>query len=72
MVFIFVGLIRYSVHCHSENKFLNCSGGSKGGLGTPPGGPNSFIFMQFSAKTLADPLWELAQPLRKILDPPLN
>ena len=31
-----------------------CSGGSKGGTrdARPPGGPNSFIFMQFSAKTI--------------------
>ena len=39
-----------------------------GGVGTrdahPPQGPNSFIFMQFSAKNL--------RPLRKILDPPLK
>ena len=35
-----------------------------------PWGPNYFIFMQFSAKNrLAPPLWELAPPLRKILDP---
>ena len=34
-----------------------------------PGGPNSFIFMQFLAKKrLAHPLWELAPTLRKILD----
>ena len=49
-------------------------GGSKGapGMGVP-GGPNSFIFMQFSAKNrLAHPLWELVSPpLRKILNPPL-
>ena len=42
----------------------------------PPWDPNSFIFMQFSAKKLqnnrlAHPLWELVPPLRKILDPPL-
>ena len=46
------------------------------GTCTPPGGPNSFIFMQFSAKKLqnnrlAHPFWELAHPLGKILDPPL-
>ena len=41
-------------------------GGSKGVPGTPPPrGPNSFIFLQFSAKNLqnnrlAHPLWELA------------
>ena len=34
-----------------------------------PRGRNSFIFMQFSAKNI--PLWGLAPPLRKILDPPL-
>ena len=37
-------------------------------------GPNSFIFMPFSAKILQInrlALWELA-PLRKILDPPLQ
>ena len=34
---------------------------------TPPRGPNSFIFMQFSGKNkLAHPLWELApSPLGK-------
>ena len=38
----------------------------------PPQGPNSFIFMQFSAKNCKIiPTWELAYPLRKILDPPL-
>ena len=45
----------------------NIIGGSKG--------PNSFIFMQFSAKNLqnnrlAHPLWELAPPHGN-LDPPL-
>ena len=43
--------------------------GSKG----VPRGPTSFIFMQFSAKMQnnrwAQPLWELARPLGKILDP---
>ena len=29
---------------------IHCSGGSKGVPGTPPAGPNSFIFMQLSAK----------------------
>ena len=43
----------------------------------PPGGPNSFIFMQFSAKYLQNnrllttPTWSWCL-LRKILDPPLN
>ena len=35
----------------------------RGAPGTPPGGPNSIIFMQFGRKNrLAHPLWELAPP----------
>ena len=42
----------------------------------PRGGPNSFIFTQFSAKdlqnnSLAHPLCELVPPLRKILPVPI-
>ena len=42
----------------------------EGGSRDAPPGPNSFIFMQFSAKNLqnnrlAHPLWELAQPSGK-------
>ena len=47
-------------------------GGSKGAPGTrdPHRGPNSFIFMQFSAKICKIiPTWR--PYLRKILDPPL-
>ena len=51
-------------------------GGSKGGRqgrAPPPGGPNSFIFMQFSAKIINKHThfgsWR--PPLGKILDPPL-
>ena len=38
------------------------------------GGPNSFIFMQFSTekKKLSHPLWKLRHPSGKILDPPLH
>ena len=40
--------------------------------GTPPGGPNAFIFMQFSAKSWKNnPTLRVGAPLRKILDPPL-
>ena len=50
-------------------------GGSKMGRQgrTSPGGPNSFIFMQFSGTKLKNnsTFWELAHPLGKILDPPL-
>ena len=44
----------------------------RGVPGTPPG-PNSFIFMQFSAKKICKiiPICELAHPLGNILDPPL-
>ena len=54
----------------SSGHFL-CSvsiGGSKGGdaRDARPQGPNSFIFMQFSAKNLQNnPIWELAQPPRE-------
>ena len=51
-------------------------GGSKGGRqgrAPPPGGPNSFIFMRFSAKIINKHThfgsWR--PPLGKILDPPL-
>ena len=56
----------------TKNKKV-CIGGSKGGVRDEPSqGPNSFIFMQFSAKNCKIiPTWELAYPLRKILDPPL-
>ena len=38
----------------------------------PPGGPNSFIFMHFSAKNLQNnPNLGVGAPLGKILDPPL-
>ena len=41
-------------------------GGSKEG----GGGPNSFIFKQFSAKSLKNnPILGVGAPLRKILDP---
>ena len=53
-------------------------GGSKGGGRqgrAPPGGPNSFIFMQFSAKIINKHThfgsWRPSPPLGKILDPPL-
>ena len=40
-------------------------GGFKGAPGTPPG-PNSFIFMPFSAKIdKIIPIWELAHPFRE-------
>ena len=49
-------------------------GGAPGTRAPPPRGPNSFIFMQFSAK-----MWKIiailgvgAPPLGKILDPPLH
>ena len=38
----------------------------------PAGGPNSFIFMQFSATKLKIALLGVGVPLRKILDPPLG
>ena len=45
----------------------------EGGARTPPGSPNSFIFMQFSVKKLKNNItfgsWRA--PLGKILDPPL-
>ena len=57
-------------------------GGSKGSGGgrqgrAPPRDPNSFIFKRFLAKIckitgLAHPLWELAPPSGKNLDPPLS
>ena len=38
----------------------------------PPPGPNSFIFMQFSAKNLQNNITlGVGPPTRKILDPPL-
>ena len=50
-------------------------GGSKGGDrdARPPGGPNSFIFMQFSAKNMQSYSFfgSWSTLLRKILDPPL-
>ena len=51
-------------------------GGSKGrgapGTRAPWGGQNSFIFMQFSAKSLKNnPTLGVGAPLRKILNPPL-
>ena len=58
------------------NQFI---GGSKGGRQwcTPPRGPNLVIVMPFWAKnlqnnSLSHPLWVLATPFRKILDPSLN
>ena len=48
--------------------FAKYSGGSRGrqGRSPTPGHPNSFIFMQFSAKTIGyHPLWELAPPSGK-------
>ena len=42
------------------NNFFLAIGRSKGVPGTPPRGPNSFIFMQFSAEK-----WELARPSEK-------
>ena len=42
------------------DNFLTCRsiGGFKGDArDAPPGGPNSFIFMQFAANWLAHPLW---------------
>ena len=50
----------------TKNKKV-CIGGSKGGArDEPPQGPNSFIFMQFSAKNCKIiPIWELAHPPRK-------
>ena len=51
-------------------------GGSKGGArdARPPGGPNSFIFMQFSGKKLKNnsTFGSWRTPLGKILDPPLD
>ena len=51
------------------------SGGSKGGCQgrAPPWGPKFFHFHAvFGQKNrFAHPLWELAPPLGKILDPPL-
>ena len=40
---------------------ITFSGGSKGAPGTraPPGGPNSFIFMQFSAKKIGNAITEM-------------
>ena len=41
--------------------------------GRVPGGPNSLIFMQFSAKRLQNnPTLAVDAPLRKILNPPLQ
>ena len=50
-------IFRLAVHWSSrwfKIIFDICIGGSKGAPGTraPPGGPNSFIFMQFSAKII--------------------
>ena len=53
----------------------NVIGGSKGGARDAPArGPNSFIFMQFSAKKLKNnsTFGSWRTPLGKILDPPLN
>ena len=48
-------------------------GVSEGRQGRSPGGPNSFIFMQFSAKNMQNDstFGSWRTPLRKILDPPL-
>ena len=56
-------------------KISGIIGGSKGGArDARPPGPNSFIFMQFSAKKLKNNStfgsWRI--PLGKILDPPLG
>ena len=52
-----------------------CIGGSKGGArdARPPGGPNSFIFMQFLAKKLQNnsTFGSWRPLLGEILDPPL-
>ena len=45
----------------------------EGAPGTHHQGPNSFIFMQFSAKKcFSTPTLGVGTPLRKILDPPLE
>ena len=59
------------------NVMFKVSGGSKGGHeGRPPGGPNSFNFLQFWGKFGKIVCWrppgELAPPPREILDPPLK
>ena len=41
------------------------------GMRAPPGGPNSFIFMQFLAEKISTPTLGVGTPLGKILDPPL-
>ena len=61
---------------HLFSSFTSLSIGGSKGWGArdarPLGGQNSFIFMQFRQKVKKIiPLWELAPPLRKILDPPL-
>ena len=54
--------------CHlNKGTFISGSGGG-GARDMPPRGPNSFIFMQFSAKDLhinrlGHPPWELAPSL---------
>ena len=54
-------------------QFIGGSKGSARDVPPLPRGPNSFILMQFSPKNkLAHQLWELAPPLRKILDLPLQ
>ena len=53
---------------------MNAVADLRGASGThAPWGPNSFIVMQFSAKTLVStPIFGVGAPLRKILDPPLE
>ena len=66
-----------SFHSFFYKKVKETIGGSKGGARDappPPGGPNSFIFMQFSGKKLKNnsTFGSWRTPLGKILDPPLE
>ena len=59
------------------SQLMDCIGGSKGGRqgrAPPPGGPNSFIFMQFLAKKLQNnsTFGSWRPLLGEILDPPLD
>ena len=53
--------------------YWRIGGGGAPGTCATLGDPNSFIFMQFSAKKLVSiPTVGVCAPLRKILDPPLS
>ena len=66
-------MLTFVGYVHKERSRSRSIGGSKGAPGRAlPGGPNSFIFIQFTEQKVSTSTLGVGAPLRKVRDPQLR